>query len=139
GWNFAVAFKGHKIPAEIQVNTYDLMYGKMSKDEYASTLLAKDKAKYEQREQEMVFPGGLQHLLYEIARDKKEATPEERKAAAELGIWYTNLCRMGPADRTAKAKDCCNRYQKFCDSLTSAFAKKVVKDHPLDAKWGVVV
>jgi hypothetical protein len=136
GWNFAVVFKDSKIPAEMQVNTYAMMYSKMSKEEYTRALLGNDKAKYVVREKALNFPGGLQHLLYEIVRDK-QSTEAEREAAREFGIWYTNLPRLPEAERAIEAQTCCARYQAFCDSLTSPFALNLISKHPLDPGWGV--
>jgi hypothetical protein len=136
GWNFAVVFKDSKIPAEMQVNTFAMMYSKMSKDEFTKALLQNDQAKYLKREESLKFPGGLQHLLYEIVRDK-QATEAEREAAREFGIWYTNLPRLSEAERPSEAQKCCARYQAFCDSLTSPFAINLISRHPLDPKWGV--
>jgi len=134
-WNFAVVFKGSKIPAEMQVNTYALMYSKMSKEDYTRAMLKKTN-EYTQCQYKWGFPGGLQHLLYEIVRDKL-STEAEKQAAKEFGIWYTNLARLSAAELPVEAKKCCARYQAFCDSLTSAFAINLIYKHPLDARWGV--
>jgi hypothetical protein len=132
-WNFAVVFRGCALPAEIQVNTYDMMYGKMCKEEYTDVLCQGNRGEYARKELEMKFPGGLQHLLYEINRDAR-CTRADRDAAAELGIWYCEICR-NQSKRGAEASECVRKYQALRASLESDFAKNVIDFHPLQAPW----
>jgi len=136
-WNFAVVFRGSALPTEIQVNTYDMMYGKMSKDEYTAVLCDNNPGEYSRKESEMKFPGGLQHLLYEIVRDAR-CTEADRKAAADLGIWYCNICRNVFNERAAGATECVRRYLDLRFSLESDFAQTIIDSHPLPAPWNQV-
>jgi hypothetical protein len=92
GWNFAVEFKEHPFAAEIQANTFSMMYGKMSKDEFCKQLKV-DLAKYEDKRMKALFPGGLGHALYDI-QDARFAAPQEDKVKARnLALDYHDLCR----------------------------------------------
>jgi hypothetical protein len=133
GWNFAVVFKGSKIPAEIQANTYAMMYGKMSRKEFTEVLLGGDDGEYERWERRMGFEGGLGHLFFEIAREKSSGNHllpgTDAYAASQIGCWYNELCRVDDATRAAGAPECKDRYAKFCKELKTSMATLLVAKH----------
>jgi len=101
-WNFAVVMKGCLIPAEIQANTFAMMYAKMSKDDYTERILANNEAEYAQTESRMGFEGGLQHVFYEIWQLDK-ASPDGQ-LAAKLSTDYCDLARTPDSRRKTKAQ-----------------------------------
>jgi hypothetical protein len=129
GWNFAVVFKGLTLPAEIQANTYAMMYGKMAKQDYTDAILGGDESQYVRAAGTMGFPGSLGHLFYEIWREDKGGP--DGTAAAALGCWYSDLCRMAKPQRDAAAGDCRRRYAAFCAALVTDKAKNLVAKHPI--------
>jgi hypothetical protein len=118
GWNFVVVMKGSEIPAEIQANTYAMMYGKMSKKDYTEQLLGNDGGLYDKTKGEMGFEGGLGHLFYEIWGQDKDG--DDGKAAAALGTKYNAMCRNGKADARVK-KD----IDDFGNKLKQAGSKEI--------------
>lgn len=92
GWNFAVDFKEHKFGAEIQANTFSMMYGKMSKGDFCDQL-GFNVAEYEERRRRAMFPGGLSHALYDIQDARFTAPKEDKDKARNLALDYNDLCR----------------------------------------------
>ena len=69
--------------AEIQVNTYDLLYGKMSQEDYVAMF---GPARWKECETRFGVEGGLGHLFYEDYRVDKES--ERGKYIAHLSKRY---------------------------------------------------
>ncbi len=94
GWNFVVQFKEHPaFGAEIQANTFDVLYGKHSKKEVLQYLDVSE-SEYTELQTRLRFPGGLGHALYDIqdtARSK--ATTAEGNWARVLALDYNDACR----------------------------------------------
>jgi hypothetical protein len=93
GWNFVVLFREHPaFGAEIQANTFNLMYGKMTKHEFCLQLKVSEE-EYLRRQSELRFPGGLGHALYDIQDPRTLSTKEEADAARALACDYNDGCR----------------------------------------------
>jgi hypothetical protein len=120
GWNFVVDFKEHKFGAEVQANTYSMMYGKMSKEDFCSHLNVSI-AQYEDRRRKAGFPGGLSHALYDIQDDRCAASKQEKDAARALAQDYNDLCRGGA--RKPDLRDVNNRIKSI--TFTSFAAIKL--------------
>jgi len=124
GWNFAIQFKDHNaFGVELQANTVDMMYGKMSKKDFFEKLKVSEAA-YVALQNKHKFPGGLQHALYDIqdvARSK--ATPEEGNLARELCLDYNDACRG--QFRNTTLEDLNKRIQEFGGKLTTAKAREL--------------
>lgn len=117
GWNFVVDFKEHKFGAEIQANTFSMMYGKMSKADFCQQLNV-SVAQYEDRRRKARFPGGLGHALYDIQDDRSKASKEDKDKARALALDYNDLCRNG--DRKPTIQDINSRIRAM--SFKSVFA-----------------
>jgi hypothetical protein len=122
GWNFVVQFKDHRaFGAEIQANTFDMLYGKHSKEEFL-TILQFSESEYSEMQLRLKFPGALGHALYDIqdtARSK--ATTEEGKLALDLCLDYNDACRG--QFRKNSLTDLNQRIHDFESNLTSSVAK----------------
>jgi hypothetical protein len=92
GWNLVVDFKEHRFGAEVQANTFSMMYGKMSKPQFCNDLRF-DAAQYEDRRRKAMFPGGLSHALYDIQDKRFDASTEDKSKALALALDYNDLCR----------------------------------------------
>lgn len=130
GWNFVIQFKDHEdFGVEMQANTVDMMYGKMSKNDFCEKL-DKTETEYVKLQKKHKFPGALGHSLYDIqdvARSK--TTPEEGNLARELCLDYNDACRGQFRSTSLEALN--KRIQEFGRKLTSATAKELWK-HDVD-------
>jgi hypothetical protein len=94
GWNFVVQFKDHTMfGAEIQANTFDMLYGKHSRAEVLDFMKVSP-PEYSALQSRLKFPGGLGHALYDIqdtARSK--CTKDEGDWARLLALDYNDACR----------------------------------------------
>ena len=135
GWNFVIQFKEHRsFGAEVQANTFDLLYGKHSKKEFLDILLFSN-SEYFEVQNRLKFPGGLGHALYDIqdvARSK--ATAEEGNLARELCLDYNDACR-GQFRFGNTLVELNRRIREFGSSLKSANAKKLWKDAVEGCGW----
>jgi hypothetical protein len=124
GWNFVVQFKEHRLfGAEVQANTFDLMYGKMSKKDFCEILKVEETA-YRLIENRLGFRGGLGHALYDIQDvGRSHATIEEGNLARALSLDYNDACRG--EFRQTTLQDLNRRIQEFGTHLTSSEAKKL--------------
>lgn len=95
GWNFVVRFREHTaFGAEIQANTYDVMYGKMARADFCEQLNVSEGEYKHVYQDKLRFPGGLGHGLYDISEwTKSNATEAEGTLAAQLGLDYYDACR----------------------------------------------
>jgi hypothetical protein len=126
GWNFVVMMKGSSVAAEIQANTFAMMFGKMSRQEYSATILRGNEAQYQRTRAEMKIEGGLTHLFYEIyqARDTSAA---EKELASALSRDYCILARSNELgdERAASAKPITDRIEAFEGALTTPKAREI--------------
>jgi hypothetical protein len=83
GWNGAITLLGHRYWAEIQANTYAMLYGKIPKKEFKKCV-DYDESEYKALQKEIGIQGGLHHAMYEIYRAEPESM--EGMAAAELSV-----------------------------------------------------
>lgn len=104
-YNFKMLFNGFGTHAEIQVNTYALMYGKMEPGDYMRSLKVPED-EYKKLRTELGFPGGLGHAFYEIfGRSKPEFKETDSKKAAELSKKYYAACRNQSGASSAEVKE----------------------------------
>ena len=133
GWNFVVQFKEHvAFGAEIQANTFDMLYGKMSKSDFCS-ILKYDRGGYGEMQNRLGFTGGLGHALYDIqdvARSK--ATPQEGDIARELSLDYNDACRGRLRTTLASLNQ---RILAFGGALTSSQAQALWKHGVEGSEW----
>ena len=119
GWNFVVDFKEHRFGAEIQANTFAMMYGKMSKAEFCKQLRFND-AQYEDRRRKAMYPGGLSHALYDISDARFDASKEDKDNALALSLDYNDLCRN--LDRKPNLADINSRLRSLSFKSKEAIA-----------------
>lgn len=119
GWNFVVDFKEHRFGAEIQANTFSMMYGKMSKADFCKQLKF-DAAQYEDRRRKAMYPGGLSHALYDISDDRFDASKEDKDKALALSLDYNDLCRN--LDRKPNLADINSRIRSLRFTSKNAIA-----------------
>jgi hypothetical protein len=133
GWNFVVQFKDHNaFGVEIQANTIDMMYGKMSKKDFCAHLRHSE-AKYAELQSQHRFPGGLGHALYDIQDPRSGTTEAERNLARTLCSDYCDACRGQFRSPTSPNVEALNkRIQEFGRELKSANAVLLWK-HGLDS------
>lgn len=134
GWNFVVVFREHPFGAEIQANTYELMYGKMSKKDFCEQLRISE-AGYLARQHALKFPGGLGHALYEIQDSRTRAWPEEADAARTIACAYNDGCRGKFFDGWTVPK-LNTAIMGFAATLKSVKAKKIWKHASAESGWG---
>ncbi len=138
GWNFAVVFREHvSFAAELQANTYDVLYGKMDQEEYCKQLQVPDPV-YLAKQNDLKFPGGLGHGLYEIqdVRTKKEGvTDAEADRARKLSCAYYDCCR-GVFRNGMSLLKLNEEIMAFGPSLTSRAAKAIWKHAGDGSNWG---
>lgn len=127
GWNFVVQFRDHPLfGAEVQANTYDMMYGKMSKAEFCRNLQVSATG-YEQIKNRLKFPGGLGHAFYDIQDGERSvATAAEQKLARDLSLDYNDASRGVFRDGSTLVK-LNERLVGFWSKLTTEFAKGLWK------------
>lgn len=134
GWNFVVQFKDHRMfGAEVQANTFDLLYGKHSKKEVIENLNV-SAAEYSELQTRLRFPGGLGHALYDIqdtARSK--ATTAEGDWARELALDYNDACRG--VFRNSSVEHLNERIKQGAGRLTSTVAKDLWKHAVEGSCW----
>jgi hypothetical protein len=122
GWNFVVQFKEHRsFGAELQANTFDLLYGKHSKKEFLD-MLKFSEPEYNELKNRLKFPGGLGHALYDmqdVGRSHTDA--KEAEVAQVLCLDYNDACRGSFKCTTLDELN--RRISEFKDRLTSAVAK----------------
>lgn len=94
GWNFAIQFKDHPdFPAEVQANTFNMLYGKAGKKSFMEQFDVKEEA-YRALQTKMKFPGGMGHALYDISDSGRcGSTPAEGKWCEDLALDYYDACR----------------------------------------------
>ena len=134
GWNFVVQFKEHKLfGAEVQANTFDLLYGKHSREEVLKNLHVSE-AEYTEFQMRLKFPGGLGHALYDIqdtARSKASAA--EGNWARTLALDYNDACRG--QFRCCTLEQLKQRINEGARQLTSDIAKKLWKHAIEESGW----
>jgi hypothetical protein len=94
GWNFVVQFKDHTMfGAEVQANTFDLLYGKHSRAEVLE-FMRLSPPEYSALQSRLNFPGGLGHALYDIQDiGRSKCTKAEGDWARQLALDYNDACR----------------------------------------------
>lgn len=134
GWNFVIQFKDHRaFGAEVQANTFDLLYGKHSKKEFLDILMFTE-SEYHEVQNRLKFPGGLGHALYDIQDvGRSKATAEEGNLARELCLDYNDACRG--QYRATTLTELNRRIHEFPKSLTSAAAKDLWKHAVEGCGW----
>jgi hypothetical protein len=122
GWNFVVLFREHpSFGAEIQANTFAVLYGKMAKKEFCEQLGVTEQ-KYLARQHQLKFPGGLGHTLYDIQDARTLSTKEEKDTARALACDYNDGCReQFRGDMTLRKLN--DAIMSFGATLTSIEAK----------------
>ncbi|HEY4215525.1 MAG TPA: hypothetical protein VGM67_00220 [Gemmatimonadaceae bacterium] len=134
GWNFVVQFKEHKLfGAEVQANTFDLLYGKHSKEEVIKYLQVTPD-EYAGFQTRLKFPGGLGHALYDIqdtARSK--ASKAEGDWAREMACNYNDACRGNFRMRSLEELN--KDIKEMASRLTSDVAKKLWKHAVEGSAW----
>lgn len=92
GWNFNVASLNGRYKGEIQANTYAVMYGKETKEDFKKKVNFGE-GDYAVLAARIGIRGGMGHALYEIYRDS-ESTIAVKKEAAETSEAYYGICRQ---------------------------------------------
>lgn len=144
GWNFPVVFREHvAFAAEIQANTYDVLYGKMGMAEYCKHLQVSESV-YLDTQARMMFPGGLGHALYVMQDSRTKqygVTKEEADKARSLSLCYYDWCRGGdPKPRNGWGKVKLNAaILSFGAGLTSAKAKEIWKEAAMESGWATLM
>jgi hypothetical protein len=138
GWNFVVQFKDHPaFGAEVQANTFDLLYGKHSRDEVWKYLNVSP-AEYSALQTRLKFPGGIGHALYDIQdTGRSKRTFEEGNLARELALDYNDACRGN--FRNASLDQVNERIKKGASVLTSDKAKELWKHAIEGSEWIVPI
>lgn len=98
GVNFVIALPGGGRPGEIQVNTTEMMYGKMRKVRFLESV---GQHYYGKIKGDYAVEGGLGHALYEIYRVEPHPKSEKADAAATLSKDYYSYLRGKPDANTA--------------------------------------
>jgi hypothetical protein len=134
GWNFVIQFKDHNaFGVEVQANTIDMMYGKMSKKDFCKHLKLGE-SDYIKLQAKHRFPGALGHSLYDIQDiERSKCTPEEGNLARVLALDYNDACR-GQFRKTS-LDELNNRIQQFGRNLTTAKAKELWKHDVDGSSW----
>jgi hypothetical protein len=139
GYNFAIVFREHpSFAAELQANNYDVLYGKMDKEEFCKQLHMSD-AEYQAKQAALKFPGGLGHGLYEI-QDKRTVgvTPDEAERARKLSCSYYDVCRGNLRHGISVAK-LNEEIMAFGPSLTTPEAIKIWKHCVNGSAWPALI
>jgi hypothetical protein len=97
GWNGAITISGHRYWAEIQANTFSMLYGKMPKKDFMKCV-GYDDSEYKALQKQIGIQGGLHHAMYEIYRTEPDSL--EGMAAASLSRDYCAYCRKDDRDRS---------------------------------------
>ena len=121
------------IPAEVQINTREMMFSKHSNLLLLKMKVFKDDAAYSAHEKKYGFQGGLGHVFYEMARVAKDKSDKDGTAAAEMGREYHKVVRndpgnIGPVELT-------KRLDAFGEKLTKTENKESWEKH-YDPDWG---
>ncbi len=134
GWNFVVQFKDHTMfAAEVQANTFDLLYGKHSKKQIMEFLNI-GATEYAAMQARLRFPGALEHALYDIqdtARSK--ASTAEGDWARELALDYNDACRGNLRRCTLEALNA--RIVAGASQLTTSVARQLWKEAVEHSGW----
>jgi hypothetical protein len=138
GWNFVIRFKDHPMfGAEVQANTYDMMYGKMAADEFCKQLLVSD-SQYSEFQSRLMFPGGLGHALYDISEYVKAGTTKEESVLAlKLANDYNDACRG--SFRNTNLGKLNQDIMDFLGKLTSGKAKELWKHSLRECRYPALV
>ncbi len=121
------------IPAEIQINTREMMFSKHSMRLLRDKLVFDTDAEYFAHEKRAGFQGGLGHVLYEIARSEDKSA--DGLAAAALARDYHDMARKVPqGSEPAKLEKLAKDLEEFGAKLTNAKWKKAWTEH-FDDKW----
>jgi hypothetical protein len=134
GWNFVIQFKEHKaFPAEMQANTYDVLYGKHSKKDIMQFFNCGEN-EYKAMQMRLKLPGGLGHALYDIQDIARSGvTVAEGNWARELALDYYDACRGTLKNCTIEQLN--ERIATGGGVLVSAKAKELWKHAVEEAAW----
>jgi hypothetical protein len=137
GWNFGVQFKEHRaFSAEVQANTYELLYGKMSMQSFCRDLRVSLDA-YRKMQNRLRFPGGLGHALYDISDTRRaKTTEEEGDRARSLASDYNDACR--DQFRHTNLIELNQRIMDFGGTLTTPKAKDLWKHAISQSGWSAL-
>jgi hypothetical protein len=134
GLNFVIQFKDHTaFGCELQGNTFDMMYGKMSKKDYCEKLQVSEAA-YGVLQGKHKFPGGLGHSLYDIQDPRAGAEGDEADRARKLASDYNDACRGQYRKNTLQGLN--KEIQEFGKTLKTQKPKDLWKHDVEGCGWG---